>query len=72
MPAVQKKTKAAISKAATQKKKVVAKVPSIQFRNGLREKSKKNPIMQSSLTKPPMIESSPQSLNSADISQPLT
>ena len=52
----EKKSKADISKAATQKKKGAAKVFLIPRRNGPREKSKKKAITPSSSTKPPTIK----------------
>lgn len=63
-----KKTKEAISKAATQKTGG-AKVTSILRRNGPREKSKKKPTMQSSSIELPMIRSSQVSPSSASTSR---
>ena len=54
--AVVKKTKADISKAATQKKKAGAKVSFFLCRNGPREKSRKSPITLFSWTCQPMIK----------------
>ena len=66
-----KKSKADISKAANQKKKVATKVYLLPSRNGPREKSKKNPIMLSSSIRPPTIKSSQPFPNSEDIFQQL-
>ena len=66
-----KKSKADISKAANQKKKVATKVYHLPFRNGLREKLKKNLITPSFLIKPPTIKSSQPFPNSEDIFQQL-
>ena len=63
----QKKTKDAISKAASQKK-AGAKVHLPKSRNGLKEKSKKKLITQSSSIKPTMTGSLQESPNSANTS----
>ena len=62
-----KKSKADISKAANQKKKVATKVYLILSRNGPREKLKKNQIMLSFSIKPLTIKFLTQSLKSDDI-----
>jgi hypothetical protein len=66
----EKKDKASIAKAATQKKGAT-KVTNFLSRNGTREKLKKNQTTQSSLIKPPTIDLSPVSPNSESISQHL-
>ena len=65
----QKKSKDAISKAASQKK-AGAKVYLPSSRNGPREKSKKKPITQYSSIRPPTTDSSQVSPNSANTSPP--
>ena len=64
-----KKSKDQIAKAANQKKGGVKVLVSLIFRNGPREKQKKNLNMPSSLTRPLMTESSPVSPSWEDTSQ---
>jgi hypothetical protein len=66
----EKKDKASIAKAATQKKGAT-KVTPILCRNGTREKLKKNQTMQSSLIKQPTTDLSLVFPNSESISQHL-
>ena len=67
-----KKSKADISKAANQKKKVATKVFYSPFRNGPRERSRKNLIMLSSSTKLLTIKLLQLFPKSEDIFQQLT